>query len=67
MSRKEEGYVRRINCICYLEFGQSSRVKYFMAVHFFFDESGTENCTQMVWNSRLNWTEILSRRKSCQW
>ena len=32
MATKKNGYVRRINCICYKELSQSLKIKYFMAV-----------------------------------
>ena len=32
MSTKKNGYVRRINRICYKELSQSLKIKYFMAV-----------------------------------
>ena len=32
MSTKEKGYVRSTNGTCYVEFGQSLKVKYFMTV-----------------------------------
>lgn len=35
MSTKEDGYVNSIDELCYVKFGQSLIVKYFIAVKFF--------------------------------
>ena len=34
MSTKEEGYVRRINCICYKELSQSLRIRVYISFKF---------------------------------
>ena len=34
MSTKEDGYVRRINCICYIELSQSLKVRVKISLKF---------------------------------
>ena len=40
MSTKKEGYVRRINCICYKELSQSFRVRVYISFKFVAECSG---------------------------
>ena len=50
MSTKKKGYVRRINCICYIELSQSLRVRVYISFKF------VAECSRL--KSRFNHTSL---------